>query len=95
MDGKGELPHLPQLVGIQELDAIQWCPGEGAPRTGEWPDVYRQIRKSGKNIHVVGDADDFRTIAGEIGGKGLYTTIDLPVSQRGMAEQFLSEYHIP
>ena len=48
-----------------------------------------------KNIHVVGDADDFRTIAGEIGGKGLYTTIDLPVSQRGMAEQFLSEYHIP
>lgn len=94
MDGKGELPHLPQLAGIQELDAIQWCPGEGAPRTGEWPDVYRQIRASGKNIHVVGDADDFRTIAGEIGEKGLFMGLAMPASRRAEAVRFLSEYHV-
>lgn len=93
MDGKGELPHFPQLAAIRVLDAIQWCPGDGAPRTGEWPEVYRQIRETGKNIHVLGDMRDFRDIAKEIGSEGLYTGMTLPVSKREKAERFLAEFH--
>lgn len=94
MDGKGELPHFPQLASIRELDAIQWCPGEGAPPTMEWPEVYRSIRESGKNIHILGAMDDFRFIAGQIGAKGLYMGLNMDLSQRAKAEQFLAEFHI-
>lgn len=94
MDGKGQLAHFPQLAQIRALDAVQWCPGDGAPRTGEWPEVYRQIRESGKNIHVLGDARDFRDIAAQIGAKGLYAGLTLPASQRRDAEELLAEFGI-
>ncbi|WP_455620281.1 hypothetical protein [Eisenbergiella sp.] len=93
LDGKGELPHLPQLLQIQQLDAVQWCPGDGAPRPMEWMDVYGQIRQSGKNMHILGDETDFRAIAGEVGAKGLYFNAGLrPYSQQQSMMQLLSEF---
>ena len=95
MDGKGELAHLPQLLAIDRLDAIQWCPGEGVPRPMEWMDVYRQIRQSGKNMHILGDEEDLRAIAGEIGTKGLYSNLNVrPCSQRGEMLKLLEEFGI-
>lgn len=92
MDGKGELPHLPQLTAIRHLDAIQWCPGDGAPRTMEWPEVYRQIRRSGKNIHVLGARKDFDSIAKDIGAKGLYLNLSAPASEKEEYVSFLNQY---
>lgn len=95
MDGKGELAHLPQLIAIDSLDAIQWCPGEGVPRPMEWMDVYRQLRQSGKNMHILGDEDDLRAIAGEIGAKGLYSNLNVrPCSQREDMQKLLREFGI-
>lgn len=95
MDGKGELAHLPQLIAIEELDAIQWCPGEGVPRPMEWMDVYRQLRRSGKNIHVLGDEDDLRAIAEEIGCEGLYSSPGIrPEAKREDILKLLAEFQI-
>lgn len=93
MDGEGQLAHLPQLLAIGELDAIQWCPGAGAPRTMEWLEVYQEIKKSGKNQQILGDEADFRAIAGEIGAKGLYFNCPLyPQSRKKELLEFIQEY---
>ena len=93
MDGKGELVHLPQLMEMESLDAIQWCPGEGVPRTMEWMDVYRQIRQSGKNMQILGNETDFKAIVKEIGMQGLYFNIpSYPVSARDEMLKLIDEY---
>ena len=95
MDGKGELAHLPQLLAIEQLDAIQWCPGEGVPRCMEWMDVYRQLRQSGKNIHVLGDEDDLLAIAEEIGGEGLFSNLGIrPAAQKENMLKLLAKWNL-
>lgn len=95
MDGKGELAHMSQLMEIEPLDAIQWCPGDGAPRCMEWMDVYRTLRKSGRNLQILGNEEDFRAIAGEIGAKGLYQNLGTrPEAQREDVLHFLREFHV-
>jgi 5-methyltetrahydrofolate--homocysteine methyltransferase len=50
LDGKGELPHLDQLLAIEELAGVQWVPGEGSPPLQEWPEVLNKIADSDKKI---------------------------------------------
>ncbi len=57
LDGKGELPHLPQLLGIEELDGIQWVPGAGNGTPLDWLDVYRAIAAAGKKMWVSFEGD--------------------------------------
>lgn len=94
LDGKGELPHLEQILSIKNLGAVQWCPGEGVPRTMEWPEVYQQIRAAGKNIHVLGNEVDFRSIAAEVGDKGLYLNLHCGAERRQEMLAFLKEYGV-
>ncbi len=57
LDGKGELPHLDQLLSIPELAGIQWVPGDGAPPFHEWTDVYCRIAAAGKKIWLAPQRD--------------------------------------
>ena len=57
LDGKGELPHLPQLLEIEELDGIQWVPGAGNGTPLDWLDVYRMIAATDKKMWVGFDGD--------------------------------------
>lgn len=54
LDGPLELKHLDNLLGIDELDCIQWIPGEGNPDGGEecWVPLYRKIQEEGKKIQI-------------------------------------------
>ena len=49
-DGPGALVHLDDILGIKQIDVIQWVPGAGQPRTIEWMDLLRKIQKSGKGL---------------------------------------------
>ena len=55
LDGPLELPHLDSLLSINELDCIQWVPGEGNPDSGEecWIPLYRKIQERGKLIQIM------------------------------------------
>jgi 5-methyltetrahydrofolate--homocysteine methyltransferase len=57
LDGKGELPHLDQLLSINELAGIQWIPGDGAPPLHEWPEVLNKIADSGKKLQLLGSVE--------------------------------------
>ena len=44
--------HLPALLEIEELNAIQWTPGVGEPQGGspKWYDLYKKILAGGKSV---------------------------------------------
>ena len=52
LDGVGAIRHLPTLLEISELNAIQWTPGVGEPQGGssKWYDLYRRILDGGKSV---------------------------------------------
>jgi 5-methyltetrahydrofolate--homocysteine methyltransferase len=49
-DGVGALTHLDDILAIKSIDAIQWVPGAGQPRTIEWMDLLKKIQKAGKGL---------------------------------------------
>ncbi len=53
LDGIGQLPHLDSLLQINNLNAVQWIPGDGQPNIEDWPQVYRKILNAKKSAQVV------------------------------------------
>jgi hypothetical protein len=49
-DGVGALTHLDDILAIKSIDAIQWVPGAGQPRTVEWMDLLKKIQQAGKRL---------------------------------------------
>jgi len=54
LDGTQALHHVPALLEIEALDAIQWTPQAGQPTGGspQWYDLYRRIKAGGKSVQV-------------------------------------------
>ena len=54
LDGPECIVHVPALMEIDELCALQWTPGDGKPGSGEecWFDLYRAVRGAGKGLWV-------------------------------------------
>ncbi len=59
LDGIGQLRHLDTLLATDEINGIQWVPGEGDPRKQDWSEVYRRISKAGKKIQAYYDFDSY------------------------------------
>ena len=70
LDGKGELPHLDQMLAIERLRGIQWQPGDGQPMADDWPEVLQRIRAGGKLVQVFVTTQGALDIKKELGGKG-------------------------
>jgi 5-methyltetrahydrofolate--homocysteine methyltransferase len=70
MDGKGELPHLDQMLRIERLRGIQWQPGDGQPMAEDWPEVLHKIRAGDKLVQVFVTTQGALDIKKELGGKG-------------------------
>jgi hypothetical protein len=70
LDGKGELPHLDQLLSMERLRGIQWQPGDGQPMAEDWPEILQQIRHSGKLVQVFVTTQGALDIKKELSGKG-------------------------
>lgn len=95
MDGKGQLPHLDQLLSIPTLRGVQWQPGDGQPRADGWLDVLARIRQAGKLCQVYVTPAGALTIARALGGRGfLFHIVD--ELRREDVRDFLAElYSIP
>ncbi|GAB4569616.1 MAG: hypothetical protein Kow0047_22910 [Anaerolineae bacterium] len=70
LDGKGQIPHLDQLLSIERLRGIQWIPGDGAPPPHEWLDLLKRIRDGGKLCQLYVTPEGAMTIVRELGGRG-------------------------
>ena len=51
-DGVNALGHLDDILAIKEIDAFQWVPGDGKPRSIEWMDLLKKVQKSGKSLWI-------------------------------------------
>ena len=79
LDGVGALHHLPALLEIEELNAIQWTPGVGEPQGGspKWYDLYRRILAAGKSIMACWvTLDELRPLLDNIGINGVHLEMD-------------------
>ena len=79
LDGVGALHHLPALLEIEELNAIQWTPGVGEPQGGspKWYDLYKKILAGGKSIMACWvTLDELRPLLDNIGGNGVHIEMD-------------------
>jgi len=54
LDGPECICHIPALMEINELNAIQWTTGHGNPPSGEevWYDLYKQVKDAGKSLWI-------------------------------------------
>ena len=79
LDGVGAVRHLPALLEIDELDAIQWTPGVGQPQGGspQWYPLYRRILDAGKSIMASWvTLDELRPLLDHLGGEGVHVEMD-------------------
>lgn len=86
MDGIGQIPHLPQLLAMDNLKAIQWVPGDGQKQGAYWMDIYRQIIASGRGCEVTGGVKAFLEVFEEL-KRGLY--FQTQFESREEADRFL------
>ena len=72
LDGPGALRHLDSLLGIPELDALQWVPGAGNEGFHRWVEVYRRAQAAGKGIQVTCGMDELDLVTETLDPRGLY-----------------------
>ena len=79
LDGVGAVRHLPALLEIEELKAIQWTPGVGQPQGGspKWYDLYRRILEGGKSVMACWvTLDELAPLLHAIGTDGVHLEMD-------------------
>lgn len=79
LDGVGAQHHLPALLEIKELNAIQWTPGVGEPQGGspKWYDLYRRILNEGKSIMACWvTLEELRPLLENVGTDGVHLEMD-------------------
>ncbi|MDW7659665.1 MAG: trimethylamine corrinoid protein 2, partial [Bacillota bacterium] len=64
LDGPDAIKHVPALMEMAELDALQWTCGAGQPdgANDRWLPIYDQVHAAGKSLWVMlydGEASDW------------------------------------
>jgi hypothetical protein len=52
LDGPGAIRHVPLLLRLARLDAIQWIQGASSPLPSEWLDLLLTIQAAGKSVQL-------------------------------------------
>jgi len=73
LDGPNCLPHLDDILAIDDIDVIQWVPGAGQPPMHEWMDVLKRCQAAGKGLQLydITSLDTVKKIARELKPEGL------------------------
>lgn len=87
-DGPDALVHLPDILSIPGIRAIQWVPGSGNPPVIEWMDLLKEIQRSGKGLYLGGSPDEIKIYHKELRPEGLM--YDTWVGSEAEAEDLLS-----
>ncbi len=88
LDGHQCMQHLDLLLGIEELDAVEWTPDPQVPPGGdpEWYDMYRKILDAGKSVQAIGvQHDEIVPLLDAVGPDGMYVMTSF--ADEGEAEQ--------
>jgi hypothetical protein len=89
LDGPNALGHLDSLLGIKELNAIQWVFGAGHGRASDWLPVYKRCQAAGKGLQLYLESNEFDLFMRELRPEGLY--ISTWVGSREEGESLLKK----
>lgn len=92
LDGPRALPHLDLLLGLPQLDAVQWVFGAGNGPASSWIDVYRRIRAAGKSVQVLAQTPaDALSVLEALGPPGVWLCVAEPFDTVAEAEAFIEQ----
>ena len=94
LDGTQCIPHLDLLLGMEELDAIEWtpqiCAGISTGGAPEWHDMYRRIKAAGKSVQVVNIfPDEIIPLFDAVGPDGMFILTEF--KNLDEAEKFMTD----
>jgi hypothetical protein len=72
LDGVGAFVHLPALLELSGLRAIQVLPGAGKPSPLHYADELGQVQAAGKNLHISIGAEEVETALSLLSARGLF-----------------------
>jgi hypothetical protein len=76
LDGPGALKHLDTLLGLPELDAIQWVPGAGREEITQWIPLLQHIQAGGKAVLVHPRPQEVEPLLRELRPEGLCMRVE-------------------
>ena len=71
LDGPDALIHLDDILAIPDIDAIQWVPGDGQPRSVEWLALLQKIQAAGKGLWLDWTIDEIHQHYRDLRPEGL------------------------
>lgn len=90
LDGPDALKHLPLLLEIPSLHAVQWVYGAGRGPAARWIEVYRRCLRAGKSVQVLAEtAQDALEVLEQVGRRGVWLTVGEAFASVEEAEAFL------
>jgi len=89
LDGPDALRHLDSLLGIKELNAIQWVYGAGQGIASDWLPVYQKCQAAGKGIQLGIGLAELDTIIANLRPEGVWMSVQ--VRDRQEAESVLKK----
>jgi len=72
LDGIGAFVHVPALLEIPGIQAIQVGPGAGKPSALHYLDLLRQIQAGGKNLWISLSAEEVEPSLSQLSARGLF-----------------------
>lgn len=91
LDGPDAVRHLPMLLELNRLDAVQWVYGVGRGCGMDWQAVHRQVLDAGKALQAFArDGEEALAMTRELGPEGLWLVVCEPFATVRDAERFLA-----
>jgi hypothetical protein len=85
LDGPNALGHLDSLLGIKELNAIQWVFGAGHGRSSDWIPVYKRCQAAGKGLQLYLEPNEYDLFMEQLRPEGLYISTWVNSREEGEA----------
>ena len=79
-DGPTCLPHLDDILAIEDIDVLQWVPGAGQRPMHEWLDVLKKAQAAGKGLQLydIHSIETVKKLARELKPEGLLYLLSIP-----------------
>ena len=78
LDGPGAVQHLPRLLALKRLHAVQWTPGTGNEPGLAWLDLYRRIQEGGKGLVIYLPYHEVEEAVRQLRPEGLFIQTSAP-----------------
>ena len=72
VDGIGSYGHVPALLELPRLQAVQILPGAGKPSPLHYLDVLKQVQAAGKNLHITLEPEEVEAALELLSARGLF-----------------------